>query len=469
MSGHEIRICATGPAQAELKQTHDGRYFVKGATGESLTEMFDIIYNLYKNISFDLSTLSGCLDRIKNNQSDFSIVFSPFYEDEGEYYSIPVPLMVSRVEFMTGYSMTSDHLTPKECGTVMDNATLLEPSVYLGSLGLCLSFILVIFFRALVRAHHKRAKKETYYSHLYFWTSTVKRTLVEVKELINGSGSNRLISLFYSVLLFYLITCFCSLYKTSQIIVEEPYVVRSYEDIIKDNLSYPVFLDTVNKMSHKFLTAPKESLRGKVLSKIEKRGRKIKDLILGNGEERVPAMMQKAFEVTKLVDSENVAFFGTSMTINLIKTLYCASSEYSEGKFRRAFVISDASKHEQLVGFPLSANYSKPKEFSRKMRLLFESQILPGFFTWAMDCTRFTYSYTGASQSHQFKQNWICSSDFSYEKDLDVKGIPSMYFDSFFHLIVAIFTIALVLFILEFSTQGQRPLCLPFACLFGSR
>ena len=174
--------------------------------------------------------------------------------------------------------MTSDHLTPKECGTVMDNVTLLEPSVYFGSLGLCLSFILVIFFRDLVRTHHKGAKKEKKNSRLNLWTSTVKRTLVEVKGLINGSGSSQLINLLYSVLLFYLITCFCSLYKTSQIIVQEPYLIR-------------------------------------------------------------------------------------------------------------AFLSSDRSEGEQLVGFPLSVNYTHPNEFSRKMRLLFQSDILPKFMKWGMDST----------------------------------------------------------------------------------
>lgn len=175
------------------------------------------------------------LQRIKTNKIDIATAFSPGQMLD---YRVPVPMFVTKPQFLTAYKLTGKSFKPVDVATVFENATLLEPPVYAGSLLLILSFFLAIFIHVWTKQQPKKKERPTSGKKN---DSFISRVLRESAQVFYDQSDLRLISLPFVILCFYLITCFGSLYETSCIVVDRPYVVSNYQQLIKDKTAVPGF------------------------------------------------------------------------------------------------------------------------------------------------------------------------------------------------------------------------------------
>lgn len=446
-----MRICLTTTTKVELKTAQDGSYRIEGYGSHNYMEFARIADQLfYKNFTlFSTTNDEECMDRLRSNQSDVSTAMSPYFGNLKDY-QVPVPMFLSRLSFMTGYDFEAKSPKTKECGSVFDNFTLFAPSAYFWTCFLLFVFVTFIAVKTSINWNHKkcflinlkRLKKRAVHSR---FKCTFAQVSKEVRRTFYCTSEQfRLVSLLFVILCFYLVKFFAISYKTSQIIVEEPFVVDSYEKLLGDKDALPAFYDVIARTSEKFQHSPKNTVKGRIWSKLMEANVDVNDFIRGgNNTRKGPDLLALVRRQFKLMDEKHCVLFASSVTINLLRTIYYASSP--DGELWRIFVFADESEDEDLLGYPLSNFYENKKYFVARIRRLFEYFIINKFYIKALDASKLGYALTGASKEHQFKQNLICSDDFSHEIHVQVDGIRVNYFRSFFVTVfISYFTAGLV-------------------------
>lgn len=450
-----IRLCATTAVYFDLKTDKNGRYYVDGLASESYNVFIQLSYAIFNdNFLLHLTTETDeCVDRLQRNLSDFASPMFLYHDASNAHkFKVPVPMFLSRMSFFTGYDLTGRSLKPKECGTVFDNINLIYPSTQLWAALLVLSFILVILARIFAVWHHKYilyGKWKLFHRRQSKWFSAKfmgKKVLQELLRAYNGtSDNNRGVSFLFIVLCFYLATGFRSLYKTSQIIIEQPFVVDSYEKLLQDKTSMPIFYDLIANASQKFSEAPRDTLRGKIWSKVINSGMDLRDSVIGNYSLlTLPALVRRVFGQ---MDRSHFVVFAASATLDMPKTMFCASSH--EDELWRFFTFADESEKEELLGYPLSLDYPRERYFVSRIRRLFESHIIIKFYKMAFDQSSYTYDLMGANNHHRNEQNRACTDEYTMDQEMNVKAIAMSYYKSFTHSILFIYFCASLLSLCE--------------------
>lgn len=426
-----IRMCVPLPLQTETKMRPDGSHYVDGTMSEVGNELINLLERMSRNQTFHVTTSTEeCLERVKNNQSDIA---TSFVQENMSGYRVPVPMFLNKVEFLTGYNLMGKSFKPMDYGTVFDNATLLQMPVYLCTLLFLLLFFLVICLRILTLKHQRSRKKP---KNGYF----IKRVVRETSLVFYTKSESQLINLLFSILCFYLITCFMILYKTSRIIVEQPYVVTSYEQLIEDKTALPSFFDSMAQVSQKFESAPVETLKGKIWQKLITSGENWKSHVHVSLD--YDSLIQIVLDGFRDGDTNHSVLFASSRTMNLVKSMFCGSSPQNE--LWRLEVFSDQSEDEELFGWPISPEFlaKHGRFFVLHKRRLFESTVILKFYKWAMDTSSYAYEIAQTDKKHINQQNLACSDDFSLETDIQVKAIGLEYFASFFGFSLFLFFLA---------------------------
>lgn len=391
------------------------------------------------NNTFYYSTKTEeCLERLKNNQSDLSTSMISYYQYL-DGFTVPVQLMPGDIQFITGYKLNFTAIKPRECATVMANIQLLGPFVHLTSLALIFSLILIISTGIIMKFKLKRKYSCELTTRKMSKSKTVKKVMKQIiKELSlvynRKSIRFRWISFLFTILCFYLVLSSRSLYKTSQVIVNEPYVVKDYEMLLNDKQSLPIFYDTFSITSELFKFAPENSLKKKIWSKLIKSKVQMKNHII-NGEVLINLDFFK--NIFKKIDEKHFAFFANSFAAEFIEAMFCCLSP--EDELWRLFRLTDESEIENLIGYPFSEHFNDLKSLSRSMRRYFESHLSVIFYRKLIASSKkFASTLSPADRPHQYEQSLICSDDFKLDTKLDVKAIGMGYYKSFFITLVVI-------------------------------
>ena len=445
-----MRVGLTTATEVQLKIKR-GKYEVDGHGSEAYIEFIHIVDQLFSNNTFYITNnREENFQRLARNQSDFlsSLVsLGPNYAS----YDVPVPMFTIRIGFLTGYNMSEKSPETKECADVFGNFTLLQPIIYAYFILLILLMILVIFVRTFVRVYYSR-----HFTHMPGRSKTLQKVelfrkcfLRDLSRIYYGTSKKfRLISFAFVLLSFYLVKLFGILYKTSYIIVQEPYVIRNYQDLLSDGQVVPGFYDVVANVSQQFKDAPSDSLRGKVWLKLVTSNRDTNKYIRkGNNTKNGPAMLGLISNTFKMMNEENHVLFSATDTIYMLKSIYCSTSP--EGEIRRMFASVDRSEEENLQGFPFSVHCSQRFLFSARMRSLFESGVMSKFNTLVRDVSEIGYFLAGTSKEHRHQQDFACNDEFSAETDVDVKSIGIEYFLSFLVSILSLQVMANVFLFFE--------------------
>lgn len=430
-----MRVCITTAATNILTRRRDGSYRVTGPSYDFYSEYIEILGRMFsKNNSIYLTMSSDeCLDRLNSNQSDFTTAMFPYFGNSIDL-RIPVPFYASKISFITGFDLTRKPVRPRECASVISNLTLIEPHAYFFAALLFLSLVLVILLQTWMFVSYKRRRTNGYKMfHL-------KLILGEIMPVFFGTSKRfRYICLLSTILTFYLVNGFKILYKTSQIIIEEPFVVRNYQDILADETSQAYFYNPMAKVSDQFENAPKDTLRGKIWAKMlaHTRGNANSHLISGIGTANQPLKWTRLrFEE---MHHKHYVMIASTVTISLIETIFCLVS--ADDQLFRVLTFQDPSEPEDLLGWVFAHSFADEKYVTRGSRKGTESYIVIHLLTKSAvgnEVKQFIRQLVDPSPAHYNLQELVCRNSNFGQNDIHVNGIGLKYFQSFLHCILVI-------------------------------
>ena len=456
-----LRICSTIPVQSQPQKRPDGSYFYDGVASRVGNEMLDLLGRTVKNFSlFATISTDECVKRLKNNETDMSTSAFMFSEDS-PYYQVPVPMFDSKIVFMAGYDLKGKTFQPKEYGTVFTNISLLEAPVYLWALFLVVSLIAVIWASTLVHSRQRSKLRRNRLSNSTKKNRSIKNRLImrclrRTRLVLDGKSEKlRLITFLCVILSFYLTTCFMILYKTSRIIVEQPYVVTNYEQLINDRTAIPGFYDFKISVSHKFRDAPNGTRRAKVWSKlIEARENASEFITYGF---KVSELQKSTAKIFMEMERNHSVIIASSTVVKILKNWFCTTS-FLTNEIRRLMIFSDSSEGEDIFGYAVSKLFPKEYEtfFMARLRWLVESNIVLHYYSWASNMKSEAKFLNFVDRTHQVEQDRVCSEDFSPEMDINVKAICPEYFLSFFAFMLCLFFIAYAVNLFEIRLNSTH-------------
>ena len=443
-----VRICLTAPTKIELSQDASGRYHATGPGGGDLIQLFiGMTEKLLANESISYrnsDTQERCMEELKGNKSDISSVLR-FLDENPQDYNLPVVMADSRIEFTTGYTISNLSSKHSKESTAISNFTLLDPYVQVTNVLLFVLMAACVVTRCIL---HWRTDVILRRKNTLTLKSEVKK---EVNHLFYASSSkSRWISFLFAVLTFYLITSFMISYKTSHVVMDKPYMVTSYSDLLKDKTSLPVFWNFLYSKSDLFKGSPENSLRARVWEKLVKSGNNMQDHIHGSFDMERIDFLNRVFH---LMSQSHYIFIGSTEDIQIWRGLICAMS--TNEQLRRLFVFSDESEQPRLAGLPVSKFYPRSLDLQKALARVTEVGLFRLLFLEAKGLMmRMMFQIFQADPKHQYLQTLACDDDFKLKEDTTVSAITLNYFVSFFYATLVI--IAFATFALSLEQFGWR-------------
>lgn len=445
-----MRVCLTSTIKNEVIRRKDGSSFISSLVGSEAYNGFIRIFDqtFSKNNTYHSTTeTEECIARLISNESDISTAILSMDENVKDY-KVPVPIRASKVSFLTGYDLKRKPVKVKDLVNVFSNFNLLQPSVYFCSLLIIFLLMLLISARMWMFFNQRGQKKKRIH-----WRA-IRRELMAV--YFGNSQKFKWITLLFVILTFYLVNSFKILYKTSQIILEEPKVIKSYRQLLEEEQVLPTFYEPLTKVSMRFRNAPKNSWRGRIWSKLlaHSRGDISNYFLTGSTLHRNPVkFLREQFE---LMHNEQIVIFGLKMTSTLMMTTF--SSVSPDDQLWRIFIFSDQSEHEDRLGFQLSHFFPDENYFIRRLRRLTESYIIEYFSFLVADGRHYFEKLASTSKSHRREQSLVIDGLYSFGSDIQVDVVGLQYFGCFINFLLVLIMVARIVLSYEILLQAKRPL-----------
>lgn len=413
---------------------------------------FDILNDIFKtnNNYYFTTNYEECFQRLKHNLSDFTNAIVPHYKDiDGS--NVPIEMFSSKIQLVSGYKFNVTKIKPQECASVIANVNLIDSSVHLATLCFILFSILVVFTSILFQLKYlNQRKRKTSFCSILFVKRVVNNLMKELSFIYYGSSTKfKCISLLFAILIFYLTKSFMCIYKTSQLIVYEPYVIKNYQMLLNDRKSLPIFRETLSKTSTLFKTAHEESLRGKIWKKLTNSHVDLNEYVYP-GEKNID--IKFLTNLFKKMNEENSAFIGSTFQSQFILTYLCCISP--ENELWKFFMFTDESEDEQLLGHALSVYYQDKKSIIRRFRLAIESNISLQFYAHFFKyLEKKLNTVFKRSHQHQYKQNLLCSNYYKPNTKPNIHSIGIKFYQSFF---CACLVVVIIAFFVNLFEQFAR-------------
>lgn len=432
-----LRFCIGTAADWKFVHRPDGQWSVEGIAAGRVSELivyFEKFISPY-NISFyKTSSTDLCAERLLSNQSDISFTNIPM-ATTSPYYHVPQPSLSGKLQFSTGYFRADEEQRGEETATALSNVHLLDVKVYLSVLSLFTSFFLFIAARILILSRRNNIRSKL---------SFIGR---EITRVIHHTSENfRLITLLCSVLLFYLVTSFLCLYKTSQIVVPRPFYPKSYQESLDHATSIAYLIDEVSHVSDSFKNAPVDSVKRKIWQK-------------SNSSGKYNLFSPESYDldnVGPLIDLFNQElargsiFVASTLSSLLIKSFACGVSRENELFVLK--MLSDPLEKEIIFGIPVRNNFSLTSYYQFRYRRQFENLVLDVMWARLFDLTDMAGELAATSFSHLWRQKVVCQDENAFAPVVQVHAIPVRYFNSSFKVCLCIWLVALFMHIIQCSS-----------------
>ena len=433
-----MRICYVGLVDIEIKEKSEGttvKHIVSGGGSDKQQNLVNIYDTLFTNVSYFITKgLKVCEQRLRNNLSDFSSGFMSM-SDAPEDIRVPVAFFSGKTSFISGVNLTT--VNSKDDSSALSNFSLMSRGVYLSTLLLVMMCILLIIAKVLIQRHHRMQLAHILEESQRSLNSSIKPRLTLRRSVsrclwqmfFESSNHFRIISLVLAVLAFYDSNTFRAVYKTSQVVVDEPASVKSYEDLINHDAAEPMFYDGLLPQSQEFEKAPRDSVKGKIWQKFEKMGRKCiwyefgSDAVLSGSLDRA---------MVSMVDNSSV-FIQTRMMAEVFRTFFCFSTP--QGRRWRFAVLSDQSEREFLLG-PFVSLRVDEKLYTKKVRRIIETDLIFDIINGGKAVREYATMIKPSSLSHQRQQREVCDDHFEFDSiNSHLAALPLKYYNSFFILL----------------------------------
>ena len=419
------------PVTAEKKP--NGKWSVEGPGEDSYIDALKLWEQTSEpfNASFYMTTEADeCLDRLKNNMSDRTNVFLPI-NSVSSGFGVPQPVSAGSVSFITGYNVTEGEPEMEDTATALTNADLLEPEVYCWSLFLVTLFVAFMALRMIM--FNRLAKRYARMSPVFMMRRQLSRMFYYNSERFKW------ITLLYSLLCFIMITSFLCLYKTSHIIIEQPFYPKSYLESIDYPSSLAFYYDQFSVVSTAFKNTPAGSIRGKLWAKLLASGRQDEFSAATMNFASLPSIIKSATEGMKV---EGHIIIISPLVLTLFKSALCGSS--SEGEILVIKVIIDPIEKEVIYGYVQRNNFNLPR-FTLRVKALYETGYLTQVYEMQFDQSELIGTMAGTSKSHRWRQRVVCDDEHAFAPAPVVNAISLRYFAPMFKSILLVWLVTSIL------------------------
>lgn len=450
-----MRLCLATTNKVEATRTASGKWRVQGPGAEAYEEGMTIFMQLFsaRNNSFYMSTsLQECVDRMKNNLSDWATMTLSFYRDLN-HYTVPVPFLVAKIEMITGYNITQDNNDAQDTANVFTNLELLHFSYFIVLSCIMISFFIIIIWRVSFQLRYSVRRVN--------WTSGGRNRIImklatkHMSQVLLGESYHfRWIAFLCSLMLFSLVTSFNCLYKTSRVVQQETFVVKTYDELMEHPTAMPLFFNAVGNIVDRFRGKPASDIHGRIWSKIP----------IGREKEFITTAETSSSDFLSLLERifmqmngrKSVIFVPSTFAL-MVKTLLCGSSLDNEIWNLLKFV--DPSESEEILGYGLSDHFDDPRYFQQRIRRGFESFLFIHYYTRALDVREIPYSLRGTKEDKKHKQNLVCDGEPLFYQQPEVHAISMRYFQTFIISLSCINLLALLALAFEkFSVKKNAHL-----------
>lgn len=427
-----LRVCLVTTNRVEVSQAPNGKWRVQGTGSDMYEEGISLFMQMFqwRNLTFYLTPLlDECLERMKNNVSDLASNQLSYFRNL-THHSVPVPFLPTQIEMLTGYNLEERNEPAEDTATVFTNFESFHFSVHLAVLFLMLAFLAIIIARITIHTSHRKKFAHLHSRRVKCEKSVAVRVCKQMTLVILGESVHfKLIALLCSILLFFLITSFNCLFKTTRVVVEEKFVVKTYEELLEHKAAMPLFFNAVGSIVDKFEGKPESDVHGKIWSKLASLSHEeLAKFVVEGDISGLEAIGVLRFYFKQMNDQKSVALVPSTLTL-FLKTLLCATSSGSDIWKILRFV--DPSEPEEILGYGLSNHCTDSHHFERGMKRGYESSVLNHYYFRALDVRDILYELQSTPMAKRHKQNLVCDGESLFDPKPQVNAIPLRYFVSF--------------------------------------
>lgn len=438
----QIRLCLIAGAESKV-EIKNGRFTIEGPASKSYANYVEFVFT-FANVSQVFCASSGqeCIDQLSLNQSDFALAAFSIHDTSGNF-SVPVPAYPTTLNFFSGYNLfryqAEQTLAQKKALGVLENFTSFSPIIYALINLWMLTLLLIVFFRVLLmqrRPAHVKALVRSLKSFVRMGTGRSKRGL--------------LLSLNLNLGLFFLVTPFCLLFKTNQVILKEPKLIKTYEEIM--NKRVQMVYTKLGISETEFFNLGSNTRKGKVMQMVHEYFNLNSRLIT---LDRSPETFDLIGELAKGIVENKLVILGSDAITEALRQIFCSWS--SEPNLYQVLSFRDPHQEEMIVGYTFRVS-NPPRRLVRMLLYAFEAHI-PSTLSTLLN------NYVGIEmlpnpEGHRHRQLLLCQMKHlaPYHKE-QVAAADMAFFLPFIFINFALISLSLTLLALEkviFSGTRRR-------------
>lgn len=220
-------------------------FYIEAIVGHDLINYTAVVKNLVGNFNSTSGHFdeNSCLYSIQSNESDFGTVWTHRPMPVDSLKEFP-PYMDDNIYIFSKYIVSDEVKTADIVKSLID---VFSPKVWLS--GSLFTFI----FWSLIKLHitwkNKFRKKKLRDDSLY----KVLTQLLQIDHISYRNLSMRIVSLFLTIFSFYALAYFTLSMKTDIVVVTEPKVINSYDDLLAKphiKMVFPKIVDNFKRFEH---------------------------------------------------------------------------------------------------------------------------------------------------------------------------------------------------------------------------
>lgn len=374
---------------------------------------------------------SDCVERFINNQSDFSPGYFYMHDETGQFY-VPVPAIATSLHILTGYNVYEYEQNGTNITTkygIIHNFNSFSWQIYFLVVLWLLSLYCIIGLSVnLIKSKFKLIRRVKYSFSLFYlvFRGKTKRW--------------RTISLIINIARLLLVTPFCILFKTNQVVIKKPHLLNTYNEIIKNNAQ---MYYTTYYMNDSLFLKNAAGNDGPVSDKevwnyFESHAH---EFIAGKSLKSLQLIKTLAKEITK----QESVFIGSFAVTEILRQTFCSFSD--EPNLYQILTFHDSRQGEIISGFAFREE-NQPKNLIRKIRSFFEANIPEH---WLSSIRVYPgFRFFPQSTEHRQQQLALCTRDELAEYRKDEKLTSSFYFYyHFFQLTIFLFAFSFIVVMIE--------------------
>ena len=353
-----MKVCFNTGVESEIAIKANGGFTIRGPSPASLAPYVDFALSL-KNVSEVLCTKSyaECVDRLLKNEYDFALHTQSIHDTSGNFV-VPVPAFATSVNILSGYNIHK--YQQQNYGTmqsVLANLTSYSESVYLLMVIFMLSLLLIILANVLLVQRRRCVSRAIRKSVKYF-------------GLFMRAGCHRrfLPSLILNLGLFLIITPFFLLFKTNQVVVDEPPMIKSYRQIIDQRIGimFTAFDSDVSDFLKLQANLRGGNLEKEIFEYFRLNARRVK-------LEQSPRTFELLANLSKEIIQREQVFIGFDKSVETMRQLLCSWTTGDD--LYQIVPFRDPHQEEIILGYIFRKGLEGSQDMIKRLRRVFEGHI----------------------------------------------------------------------------------------------